>query len=176
LEATHVLVGWGGIAGGMAALAAITIKWGENFLAIADICTPGYLVGIGIGRIGCHFAGCCFGIHTTSSCGVTFSDPNAIASAMQQPLIPSQLISSVFLIMSGIAFVPFVLRKKTAGICFASSAMLYSLFRFVVEFIRNDPRKFLFGFSDGQIFSAAYFALGAWILLYVIKKRRRTSV
>ncbi len=161
------LVSWGGISGGLAALVYITIKWKEKFLVLADCLTPGYLVGLGIGRIGCLFAGCCYGIHTASSIGITFTDPIAPASAMLQPLVPTQPISAAFLIIAGLILIPLAMKSKLTGITFSVSAIIYSLFRFAIEFWRDDPRVFILGLSDGQVFSIVYLLMGVGVMVYV---------
>jgi len=163
------LVSWGGIIGGMAALAYIKYKWKESFLRMADIITPGYIIGLGIGRIGCFFAGCCYGIHTDSWIGITFTDPVAPASAMAQPLVPTQLISAAFLVFAGLLLIPLALKTKTTGFTFALSAVVYSLFRFTIEFWRDDPRVFFLGLSDGQVFSVVYFLIGVVVMIYAVR-------
>ncbi len=171
LDYPPALVSWGGILGGMAAAALIAVKYKENFLHMADITVPGWLAGMGIGRIGCFFAGCCYGVHSDSCVGVYFVDPVSPAAAMRQPLLPVQLISAAFLILSGIVFFHIVTRKKLSGAYFAASAVLYSFFRFTIEFWRDDPRRFLCGMSDGQLFSIAYCACGIGIIIYLLLKR-----
>jgi phosphatidylglycerol:prolipoprotein diacylglycerol transferase len=166
------LVSWGGIAGGLTALVVIKLKFKENFLLLADIATPGYLIGLGIGRLGCLFAGCCYGIYTSTCIGITFSDPMAPASLMKQPLVPTQLISSLFLMSAGLAFIPIILRRKNTGFGFGCSAILYSMFRFFIEYWRADPRMFILGLSDGQIFSILYFMVGVAIVQTARRRMR----
>ena len=163
-------VSWGGILGGVAALAFAASQWKRSFLELADIITPGYLVGLGIGRIGCFFAGCCYGVHTTSCIGIAFSDPAAPAAAMQQPLVPTQLISALFLVSAGMALLCGRLRTLNSGALFSISAIVYSLSRFTIELWRDDPRVFLRGLSDGQLFSIAYLAFGIGVLVYGYKE------
>ena len=169
------LVSWGGILGGIAAAAAISLRFRENFLYMADIIAPGCLAGMGIGRIGCFFAGCCYGIHTDSCLGASFTDPISPASAMRQPLVPTQLLSAAFLILAGAVFFRIVIRNKLSGASFAASAIVYSLFRFTIEFWRDDPRLFLFGLSDGQMFSILYFICGIGILTYLRLKKNEQA-
>ncbi len=163
------LVSWGGILGGLSALVYIRYKWKENLLLVADCITPGYIIGLGIGRIGCFFAGCCYGIHTTSCIGITFTDPVAPASAMMQPLVPTQLVSAAFLICAGLILVPLALKSKLTGITFSVSAVIYSIFRFIIEFWRDDPRMFFLRLSDGQVFSIVYFLVGVIIMIYSVR-------
>jgi phosphatidylglycerol---prolipoprotein diacylglyceryl transferase len=161
-----ILVSWGGILGGILAACVMAKGWKFSLAAFADLCTPGYLIGIGIGRIGCFFGGCCFGVHTDSFCGVRFTDPIALASQSVQPLIPTQLISAGVLITGACIFAVYYNKKPSAsGRLFAVSALFYSVFRFTIEFWRDDPRLFLFHLSDGQLFSLLFFITGIVILI-----------
>ncbi|MBP7738441.1 MAG: prolipoprotein diacylglyceryl transferase [Spirochaetes bacterium] len=165
-------VSWGGILGGIGTLLYIKHAWHESFLNLADIITPGYMVGLGIGRIGCLFAGCCYGVHGTTCIAVTFTDPVAPASAMVQPLVPTQLISAVFLICAGLVLLPLALKGGLKGFTFSLSAIIYSCFRFAIEFWRDDPRVFIANLSDGQVFSIGYFLMGMMIMIYLMKSSR----
>lgn len=161
-----LLVSWGGIAGGVIAALCIDAYWKIGLAAFADLIAPAYLLGIGIGRIGCFLGGCCYGIHTSSCVGVRFTDPIGLASYAAQPLVPIQLVSSAGLLLCSAVFAALYMKRVlTGGRLFAASAMTYGVLRFTVEFWRDDPRLFLFGLSDGQLFSAAFFTAGALILL-----------
>jgi phosphatidylglycerol---prolipoprotein diacylglyceryl transferase len=160
------LVSWGGILGGVLSALIMAKSWKFSLAAFADLCAPGYLIGIGIGRIGCFFGGCCYGVHTDSFCGVRFTDPISLASQSVQPLVPTQLISAGVLITGSILFALRYNRKPSANArLFAVSALFYSLFRFTIEFWRDDPRLFLFHLSDGQLFSLFFFITGIIILI-----------
>ncbi len=168
-----VLVSWGGITGGIVSALLLWRSWRFSLPDFADLCAPGYLLGIGIGRIGCFFGGCCYGVHTDSFIGVSFSDPIALASRGCQPLVPTQLISAGFLIAAGILFsIVYKRRKYIQGNLFAYSALCYSVFRFTIEIWRDDPRVFLWKFSDGQLFSICFFIAG----LILIAKNRGKAV
>jgi phosphatidylglycerol:prolipoprotein diacylglycerol transferase len=55
------LVVYGGLIGGLLGFTAFLWKERIPPLAILDICAPGILLGLGLGRIGCFLNGCCFG-------------------------------------------------------------------------------------------------------------------
>lgn len=55
------LVIYGGMIGGVIAGAIFCQKWRLPMLAFADLITPGFLIGLAFGRIGCLMNGCCFG-------------------------------------------------------------------------------------------------------------------
>lgn len=171
-----MLVSWGGIIGGVAAFWLACKFWQIPAGAFADLAAPVYLLGIGIGRIGCLFGGCCFGVHTDSACGITFVDPAAPASAGLQPLVPVQIISAAYLITGAAIFAMLYLRKsRTSGSLFCASALFYSTGRFIIEFWRDDYRRFLLGFSDGQIFSAVLFVSACASLIIIRQKQKKQN-
>jgi phosphatidylglycerol---prolipoprotein diacylglyceryl transferase len=167
-----VIVSWGGIIGGIIAGLITCTAWKIDIPRFADACAPGYLLGIGIGRIGCFFGGCCYGVHTDSIIGVTFSHPLAAATRCIQPLVPTQLISAAYLITAGLVFFYITGKIGTKGRIFGLSAIIYSIGRFAIEFWRDDTRAFLFSLSDGQLFSVVFFTAGLFIFAYPFLKKK----
>lgn len=55
------LVVYGGVIGGLIACAYWSRKKKIALLPVADLVTPGFLIGLCLGRIGCLLHGCCFG-------------------------------------------------------------------------------------------------------------------
>lgn len=115
----------------------------------------------GISRLGCYFAGCCFGAPTTMSWATYYSCPDSIAP-VGIPLHPTQLYSAallfiIFLFMYGIAQRFF----KKPGQCTALYLALVSMARFVVDFWRGDRifNKLMPAFSEYQ-----YAALGLLLI------------
>jgi len=91
-----------------------------------------------ISRVGCFFAGCCFGATTSLPWGVIYGDPNSSAP-QGVSLHPSQLYSSIGLF--GIFLILyFVLRHRLRkpGQLAASYLILISIERFMVDFFRGD--------------------------------------
>ncbi|MBN1531336.1 MAG: prolipoprotein diacylglyceryl transferase [Spirochaetes bacterium] len=165
------LVSWGGLLGGLTAIQILRMKWGVRVLNLADIVSPGFFIGLGIGRIGCFLAGCCYGKTTSLPIGITFTHPIAPASHSVQPLLPVQLISAATLITIGIIFIPLARARRTPGSILTATLLVYPVFRFIIEFFRDDPRSFFAGFSDGQLFSIAAFLLGLIIAQYLRSHR-----
>jgi phosphatidylglycerol:prolipoprotein diacylglycerol transferase len=81
-----------------------------------DVIAPFIALAQSIGRIGCYFNGCCFG-HT---------------------LIPAQLLSSFILLINFIVLRRMQDKPHKEGKIFLSYLLLYSLKRFIIEFIRSD--------------------------------------
>ncbi|OGC12054.1 prolipoprotein diacylglyceryl transferase [candidate division WOR-1 bacterium RIFOXYA12_FULL_52_29] len=105
-----------------------------------DAITPGTALGYAIGRLGCFLNGCCFGLPTDRPWGLVFpSDCLAGSYFPDQHLHPTQLYSSA-LILLAFAFLLFLYyRKKFPGQVFFTGLILYSLYRFSVEFLRYSP-------------------------------------
>ena len=55
------LVIYGGMIGGVISGALFCMRWRMPMLAMADLITPGFLIGLAFGRLGCLMNGCCFG-------------------------------------------------------------------------------------------------------------------
>ena len=56
---------YGGVIGGALGLVIYCLIHKKNILDMCDIAAPSLILGQAIGRIGCYFAGCCYGIEVT---------------------------------------------------------------------------------------------------------------
>lgn len=166
------VVSWGGVLGGALAALYISRAWKIPLLKLADYTVPGVALGFAFGRIGCHFAGCCFGLHYEGPLALHFSHPMAPAATMTQPLFPIQLLSALLLFLLAGLLTVMALKRVRAGWGLFAYMTLYALGRFTVEFFRADPRGMYFGFSDAQWYSMALL-LGA-IFLYLHLKHKDT--
>ncbi|MES0489061.1 MAG: prolipoprotein diacylglyceryl transferase family protein [Leptospirales bacterium] len=151
------LISYGGLLGGIPAFYIIRHKWNLNFEKFADLFTIPFVFGLAIGRIGCFFGGCCFGKPTDSAIGV-FINTNGIHGHV----IPTNLISSIFLFALG-AFLIY-LSKKKKEILVPAFFIIYALFRFTIEFWRDDPRQFFLTLSDGQWYAIISLMVGLYLL------------
>ncbi len=142
-----------------------------NILKILDIIAPSVAIGHAIGRVGCFFAGCCYGRETDLPWAVTFNDPQSLAP-LGVPLHPTQLYSSLNAFF--IFFVLILMRRfqKFEGQIMTVYLILYSVARFIVEYFRGDPRKMFFGefFSIAQVVSAGMAVLSIILFFYLGKK------
>ena len=148
--------GWvvyGGILGGLLA-ALIWCKWKKwKFMDYFQVLMPCVSLAQGFGRIGCFFAGCCGGAVTDAWYGIQFP-ATSLAWNTTQKIIPTQLLSSAgdFLIF---AFLMYNLKKgKHPEDTGAWYLILYSVGRFLIEFLRGDLIRGGIGpFSTSQFIS-----------------------
>ena len=110
----------------------------------------------GFGRIGCFFAGCCYGKPTEAWYGIQFP-------GLHTKVIPTQLFEAIFLfILSAVMIVLlFVVHFKYNMSVYLIS---YGVWRFVIEYFRGDYRGSLIpGLSPSQFWSIVMVLLGIGI-------------
>lgn len=155
----------GGLIGGIACflLGKVIFIKGESAEYFGTICRyaiPCVLIAHAFGRIGCFFAGCCYGIETDSFLGVTFPGHS-------HKVFPTQLFESAFLFVW--FFVCLKYNKYSLPLYFTG----YGVFRFLIEFIRGDDRgSFIPGLSPSQSYCIIMLAVGiVMFLLPVIRSK-----
>jgi phosphatidylglycerol:prolipoprotein diacylglycerol transferase len=117
-------------------------KHGLPFLKTCDILAPGLALGESLGRIGCFFAGCCYGRPTDLPWGVTFTHPNSLAQ-LGVSLHPTQLYASAAGVLMFILLVSFRRFKRADGQIVFLYVLLYALGRLIIETFRGDERGLL---------------------------------
>ena len=153
----HGGMAWfGGLIFGSAAAIVFIRKNKLGLLKTLDLIVPFVALAQAIGRIGCLLNGCCYG--RPSEFGLYFK-------IFDQVLIPTQLYSSLLLIL-----IFFILRfiqdrKHALGQVFCAYLFLYSLKRFSIEFFRNDSPRPFYGLTLFQVLSLAVFCVS--LLLYI---------
>jgi len=156
---------YGGLIFGAAVFFLICRRRRLPALKAADLFAPALALGHAFGRVGCFLAGCCHGSPTSCPISVTFTNPASEVNPLYLgvPLHPTQLYEAagnlaIFFILNA-ALRRSLAGKLPAGTVLTAYAGLYSLERFLVEFLRGDDRGALhFGLSPAQLISAAAFA------------------
>ncbi len=128
------------------------------------------------GRIGCFCAPCCYGKLTDSWLGVTF--PRIKYDGVwhyNEHRYPTQLFEAAFLLILFCVFIYFILKdKKWTLITYCLS---YSVFRFLIEFLRGDPRGELLGvMTPSQTQSVLMFLVGVFFLVLRLLKHYRPEL
>lgn len=145
-------------------------KW--SFLNMFDLAAPALAMAQGFGRIGCLFAGCCYGRETDSFIGIQLN--NSPYAPHNVSLIPTQAISSLgdFAIFGLLMWFD-NRKKKSEGQTGAMYLLLYSIGRYIIEIFRDDPRGDVFNiFSTSQFICIFIFIIGAALFYRVTVKAR----
>ncbi len=144
---------------------------------MADAFGPGLALGHMFGRLGCFAAGCCHGSETHSGWGMTFSDPQCqVANALLgKPLWPTQLFEVVFNLALFVVLFVFYRKKTFDGQVILLYAMGYSVFRFLVEFLRGDERgAVLYNISTSQFIALVVFPVALFFYVRCRKASKTT--
>ncbi|MGH7441558.1 MAG: prolipoprotein diacylglyceryl transferase, partial [bacterium] len=145
------LVYYGGFAGAFASAWIFLKRRKLPVWSYADVLAPALALGQVTGRLGCWFNGCCYGIPNTRF-GVIFP---ALGDGI--PRLPTQLYEAGFCLCLSAFLCWFWRRKSFAGQVFWLYVLLYSVWRFGIEFLRGDSER-------GILFSAAL-SPSQWISL-----------
>lgn len=159
--------GWvvyGGILGGILGAYLYCRIQKMHFFSYFNVIIPTVSLAQAFGRIGCFFAGCCYGKVTHGAFGVTF--PKGSLCPIREPVIPTQLISSFGDFVLFVILMKTCADEKTRSRTGALYLILYSIGRFFIEFLRGDVERGTIGIFSTSQFIALFTCL-AGIVLYV---------
>jgi len=165
---------FGGILGGVLWI-NLYCKWKKkDVLSYIDLMIPSVALAQGFGRIGCFLAGCCYGKETDSIFGIVFHNSAYAPNGVK--LIPTQLIMAAgdFIILAVLLW--FAKKTTVKGQVGALYLILYSIGRFLVEFLRNDERGAVAMFSTSQfigIFTAVVGVVMFFVICPKLEKKER---
>jgi len=166
------LMFYGGFLGAFSA--GLIFVWVKRLplLKLLDAVAPAIMLGEGFTRIGCFLNGCCFGKPTSLGLGVVFPlHSPAGAQFPNQPIHPTQLYSSLAgFILFGIALI-LERRRLKDGMLFAIMLILYSLFRFGIDFVRYYENGA--NFWGNQVVALLLVAVGLVLLVVFLRRPQR---
>lgn len=184
---------FGGLLAGFAAFVLVGRRQKIPLLTLLDAGSPAAALGYGIGRIGCFLSGDGdYGIPTSLPWGMSF--PNGLVPTTQRvhPTPIYELIVACAIAWwlwkigarqiatlrgnSAAQIVPSAQspRRPPDGNVFANYLILTGLARFLVEFIRINPRSFL-GMSNAQAAGLGCVIAGIILWLWLAKRQRHTA-
>ncbi len=106
--------------------------------SVGDYATPGLLVGVLVGRLGCFLGGCCYGAHTDVAWAVRFPAGHATAGA---PVHPVQLYDAAFGLVGLVVCALLYRRRRFGGEALCAFFATYSVYRFATELLRADADR-----------------------------------
>jgi len=161
----------GGLIAAAAAVAIYTRRQKIRFLAMADLLAPSLAIGYAFARIGCFLNGCCYGYETSLPWAVRFLDP--AKHEITPPSHPAQLYAfaanlAIFGILTRVERL-----KRPPGFTFFSYLVLYSVYRFLIEFVRKGATAYVWfaGLTHAQVVSLAGVVVFGVVL--ALQTRRR---
>lgn len=158
---TAGLVFYGALIGGLLGVLLVSLKKKKNFFTFTDLILPCFCFAHAAGRIGCLMAGCCFGIEAEGFLCFTLNGVSRLGT---------QVMEAMFLTVLGILLVLlFNSRKLRRGAVSGWYMVLYAVWRFIIEFYRDDFRGNVGALSTSQFISIFIFA-GGVVLLVLSRK------
>ncbi len=161
---------FGGLAGGVAGGVVYCLKTKLPVWTTGDLLAPYLALGQAIGRIGCFFAGCCYGKACDYWFALKFENTQSLAPT-GIPLYPTQIFEAVgdfvvFLLLLNISR-----RRQFPGQIFLLYFVLYASVRLVVEFYRGDNPVLGLGFTLYQFICIAILVVA--LVIYVVKWKKQ---
>ena len=171
---------YGGLLGAVLAGYLLMKRYRLPWWKTADAFAPGIAIGNFFGRQGCFAAGCCWGKPTTLPWGVKFTELGHEITGVPTDtyLHPTQLYESFAMLLVFFFLLWLHKRKRFSGQVILAYALLYSVIRFGIEFLRADPRgdilglTTLTGLSTSQMISIV---IGVSALIVLVVRRRRAQ-
>lgn len=159
---------FGGLVFGITALIVQGLRAKIGALRILDLAAPSAAIGYGLGRIGCFLSGDgCYGIPTKLPWGMAF--PHGIEPIMV-PVHPTPLYELAGGLLIGWWLWRRGRKHRPGGAILGEYLVLSGLARFLVEFLRRNP-KILWGLSNAQLASAGCVIAGAVLLVWIARRR-----
>jgi len=158
---------WGGIVGGMLALAVFARRRTLSLGRLADIAAPGLVLAQGLGRLACVITGDAMGRPTNGPFGFAYTNPGAMVPQLGVYYAPMPVYE--LMVNVGIFGLLWQLRKRRwpDGALFLVYLGLYSLERFFLAYV-SSYQIVAFGLTQSQIVALAGLAtaipLGVWML------------
>lgn len=135
----------------------------------------GICIAHAFGRLGCFFAGCCYGMETDAWYGIACSSSGF--HTLPTKVVPTQLFEMIFLIVLAV-IMALLYFKYRFNYNFSVYMVAYGIWRFLIEFVRDDARGALVGnaITPSQFWSIFMVILGVgYIFLqkYVLEKQMK---
>jgi len=137
----------------------------------ADIMAPSVALAHFFGRIGCFFAGCCYGKYCDLPWAVTFNHPDSLAPT-GIPLHPTQLYEALGNLAIFLFLFFFRKSKKYDGQLFWLYVLIYGIMRSFIEIFRADFRgEFFYDVLSISQVVGGFMAVVSLIMLFIFRKK-----
>jgi len=168
------LAWYGGLTFGLIAL-LLQGKFAKvGMLRTLDLAAPAAAIGYGIGRLGCLFSGDgCYGVPTTLPWGMAF--PHGIIPTDPGIRVhPTPLYEFILGALIGLWLWKRSAKQRGNGAIVGEYLLLSGIARFVVEFVRHNP-KVVIGLSNAQLASVGSAVAGVLLIVFASKQKQEET-
>ncbi len=181
------LVFYGGFLAVVPVLAHYVRKHNLPVAKLFDVCAPSLAVGLMFGRIGCFLNGCCFGDRCSPNMPFAVRFPKVVhrgilegspvylhhlnkgwitrAATWSLPVHPTQLYSSACALGLFLFLNWYYPQRKRDGDVALLFVLIYPVYRFIIEWLRDDNAPWFTGLTPSQNIGVVVFAIALvlWI-------------
>jgi phosphatidylglycerol:prolipoprotein diacylglycerol transferase len=161
---------WGGVIGGLIALAILARVKHWKFPILVDALVPGVVLAQAIGRLACIITGDAVGKPTSGPFGFAYTNPGAMVPQLGVYYTPTPVYE--ILMNLGIFALLWSLRKKNLhdGVLSLIYLISYSFVRFFIAFT-SSYKIVVFNLNQAQIVGVLVFAVSVPLLVFTLKKK-----
>jgi phosphatidylglycerol:prolipoprotein diacylglycerol transferase len=166
---------WGGVLGGLVAVAILARIHHWHLPRLLDALVPGVVLAQAVGRIACLITGDAMGKPTSGPFGFAYTSPNAMVPQLGGYYTPTPVYE--ILMNLAIFAVLWSLRRKNLpdGFLALVYLLMYSSVRFFIAFT-SAYKIVAFGLNQAQLISIFVFAVSAPLLVITTLKKRQLSM
>ncbi len=162
---------YGGVIGGAIGVMLYCLIHKKNFLDVGDVVVPSLILGQAIGRIGCYFSGCCYGIEVTNEALQWFPFSTQINGVWHLSTFFYESIWD-FIVFAILMIILYKAKLKHRGSVSALYLILYGIGRAVIEQFRGDSLM-IGSLRASQLLSIILIAVGLIIIVtyFILAKK-----
>jgi phosphatidylglycerol:prolipoprotein diacylglycerol transferase len=170
----------GGMFGGIVGAIIYCKIFNRNLIERVDLCAICLPLAHAFGRVGCLFAGCCYGNIVEETHPFAVEYPSFSIEGFTNPLAPAgvpllnvPILEATFLMIIFVINIIVYFKSKRVGLTSAIYFILYGIWRMFIEGFRGDTiRGFLFGISTSRYLSVITIFIGILIGVVQYKKSK----
>ena len=162
---------YGGIIGGLIGVIIYALIKKINILDLTDAIAVGLIIAQSIGRIGCYFSSCCYGVEVTNSALQWFPLSVKIDGVWH---LATFFYESFWNLLGFILLLIVYNKVKQKGLNTGIYLMFYGFGRFFIEGLRTDS-LYILSFRVSQLVSLAIVITGIFFLFVFFAKKKSSE-
>lgn len=166
---------YGAVIGVIVAIVAYCLVKKLSIWQVGDMVSPGALVGMAIGRVGCVLNGCCYGLPSESFCSVVYTNPDTYAP-LNVAVLPTQEMHIVWNMLAFAAIWLLRKRMKPEGNLLLLYLALYAAGDLIIRTFREGT-PWLFGIQQAQLIGIVMLLITIpWLIVRLVRYNRSQKV
>ncbi len=162
---------YGGVIGGFLGILLCSKIHKYSLLECCDLAAPCLILGQAIGRFGCYFAGCCYGVETTDPMLMFFPLSVQIDGVWH---LATFFYESFIDLLGFVILFTLTHKINTIGVVTAGYFIIYGTARAILEAFRDPAECLMIGnLRVSLLLSVLLVALGGVLLFIILKKKEK---